>query len=457
MATTITRIYVCQKCGAQYKKWQGRCDECGAWGSLTEETTRGSEPSCVAKKIRPAVQAVDLASNEEEISVLRYTSGIGEFDRVLGGGMVGGSAVLISGEPGIGKSTLLLQICGSIGKLGLPCFYISGEESVMQIKMRAWRLGITAPQNVKLFTTSALSDICAILEGLTSLAVIVVDSVQTLYSEELESASGTVGQVRTCSLRLIKLAKIKNLVLILVGQVTKEGQIAGPKILEHMVDTVLYFEGESSRQYRIIRTVKNRFGSTNEIGVFEMSDKGLLEVSTPSSVFVSTGGAQVSGSCIFAGMEGTRSILTEVQALVVSSFIPMPRRAAIGSDITRLSMLIAILNARLNIDLSNKEIYLNIVGGLKIDEPALDIAVIVALLSAARNIPIRRDTVYFGEVGLSGELRQVAQVESRVKEAEKLGIKRVIMPSSTKKNNKISENIEIVCVKHITNLLKINM
>ncbi|CAL7960699.1 DNA repair protein RadA [Alphaproteobacteria bacterium] len=448
-------VYICQICGSQYNKWQGKCEECETWNTIIEEIVDSlpfiGKKGEKTKVSSSGVEVFDL-SNISQTEVTRYSTGIEEFNRVLGGGIVPGVAVLLYGEPGIGKSTLLLQLCNTISLNSFQCWYISGEESVAQIKIRAHRLEINN-QNIKLLATTNITDIATIANQLKSPSLIIIDSIQTMYSEYINSAPGTVSQVKTCAFELIKMAKKHSAALIIVGHITKDGQVAGPKLLEHMVDTVLSFEGENTRQYRIVRAIKNRFGSTNEIGVFEMSGHGLTEVSNPSSIFMPDKNQKISGSCIFAGIEGTRSILVEVQALVAQSFLVTPRRAAVGCDNNRLAMIIAILNARLNLNLMNKEVYLNIAGGLKINEPAIDLAVAIALISAAHSVTIERDTVFFGEIGLLGELRQVIHVESRINEAKKLGFKKIVMPYD--KKNHVNMDIEIAYVKNITEIAKI--
>lgn len=442
-------IHVCQNCGAVYGKWLGKCEACQGWNTITEERVESSSLSKKALKLNhnDIIEIHELQQHGQE-TIKRYDVGIGEVNRVLGGGLVKGSAILIAGEPGIGKSTLLLQLSVIMANNNFTSLYVSGEESIEQIRMRAMRLGLNNSKT-QVATTTSLSEIIAILEKLESPAVIIIDSIQTLYHEAIESAPGTVNQVRNCSFELIKASKKSGVTLILVGHVTKEGQIAGPKVLEHMVDTVIYFEGESSQQFRILRAIKNRYGPTNEIGIFEMASNGLQEVNNPSSIFMPTHELNVSGSCIFAGLEGTRPILVEIQALVAPSFLASPRRAAIGWDSNRLAMMIAILNTRFGINLSNKEVYLNVVGGLKITEPAADLAVIMALISSIKNIPLDHNTVFFGEVGLSGELRQVAHYESRLNEAVKLGLEKAVMPFERKNN---SCNIEQISVKHVLEL-----
>lgn len=449
-------VYVCQECGAKSKKWVGKCENCTAWNSFVEEVVSASASGSFISNVSytdKTLEIFDLCSYVDPSTVVRYDTGISEFDRVLGGGYVPGSVILLCGEPGIGKSTLLMQLCGSADKNGIIYSYVSGEESGIQINLRAKRLNVLPHTNVKIVIASCIEEIARFILNLSSDGpqVVIVDSVQTLYSTEIASTPGSVSQVKFCAFELIKIAKQRNITVIIVGHVTKDGQIAGPKVLEHMVDTVLYFEGEGVQQHRIIRTTKNRFGSTNEIGVFEMCGMGLIEVTNPSRLFMTTRAEEVAGSCILAGLEGTRSLLVEIQALVVYSYIPVPRRAAIGWDGNRLAMMIAILSARLGLKLMDKEIYLNVAGGLRINEPAADLAVLVSLISAAHNVKIPHSTVFFGEVGLSGELRQVTQADSRINEASKLGFKRVIMPSDNKQYH--YEGVEIVQMDHIEDLL----
>lgn len=457
MAKSVN-IYTCQECGAQHPKWVGRCDECNKWNSVIEEVSdhisftlpQNKNTSYNGNIALTEITDLGINSSNDDVITERYDIGIGEFNRVLGGGIVQGSTILLCGEPGIGKSTLLLQLCHTANKNKFTCFYISGEESAMQIKMRANRLRVVG-ENIKIAISTSITEITTIIKHLIPPAIVIIDSIQTLYSEMIQSSPGTVSQVKACAFELIKIAKQKNISLIIVGHITKDGQIAGPKVLEHMVDTVLYFEGDSTQQYRIVRAVKNRYGSTNEIGVFEMNSNGLNEIDNPSKLFMSDRDNDISGSCIFAGIEGSRSLLVEVQSLVVPSFLATPRRSAIGWDTNRLAMILAILNARLNINMMDKEVYLNIAGGLKIVEPAIDLAVLVSLVSAVRDINIPRDTVFFGEIGLSGELRQVVQVESRINEAVKLGFKHIIMSYD---NKEYDPKIKITKIKYVGDLLK---
>lgn len=433
--------YVCQNCGAVYPKWQGKCDACGEWNTIVEEKVGGEGFSNFNPKRKGSV--LDFVSLSGSPQVLeRLHTNIRELDRVCGGGLVPGSVILVGGDPGIGKSTLLLQVCASIANLPErpECYYISGEEAADQVKIRARRLGLeTAPVN--LASATDVKDIVTTLEK-TRAAVVVIDSIQTMYLEEAESTPGSVAQVRACAYELIKLAKKKGFVLFLVGHVTKQGSIAGPRVLEHMVDTVLYFEGERGHHFRILRAVKNRYGATDEIGVFEMQDKGLAEVENPSALFLAERQGNISGSCVFAGIEGSRPVLVEIQALVSQSGYSSPKRAVVGWDSGRLSMVLAVLEARGGLNLSSQDVYLNIAGGLKISEPAADLAVAMAIVSSLTNHPLPADMVIFGEIGLSGEIRAVSQPNLRLKEAHKLGFRSAIVPSQYSKDKKKS-NLDI--------------
>lgn len=418
--------YVCSACGSVYPKWSGKCEACGEWNTLTEEVMEAALPKGLGSGKGKALAFAAMDGTAEPPP--RYPTAIGELDRVLGGGLVPGSAILIGGDPGIGKSTLLLQAVARLAQSGLNVRYVSGEESVAQIQMRASRLGV-AHASVGLAAGNAVRDILSSLDGANAPDVLVIDSIQTMYIDTLESAPGTVAQVRASSNELIRHAKKKGCVLLLVGHVTKDGQIAGPRVLEHMVDCVLYFEGDRGQMFRILRTVKNRFGATDEIGVFEMSDKGLSEVANPSSLFLPERDNPVSGSAIFAGMEGTRPMLVEIQALVTPSPMATPRRAVVGWDTNRLAMVIAVLEARAGVRLADREVYLNIAGGLRVNEPAADLAVAAALLSAAYDAPLPPASVFFGEIALSGEVRSVSGYEQRLKEVEKLGFQRSFCPA----------------------------
>jgi DNA repair protein RadA/Sms len=448
MARAQTR-YVCQECGTAHSKWTGRCDGCGAWNSLIEELPREAVPKGLDRQGGRTLDFVGLTG--PSLLPPRRQTGIAEPDRVCGGGFVSGSAILVGGDPGIGKSTLLLQAAAAIasasGKLASAA-YITGEEAIDQVRLRAERLGVGSSP-VQLAAASNVRDILASLDRVDSPSLVVIDSIQTMYLDTLDSAPGTVSQVRGAAQELIRVAKQRGFVLILVGHVTKEGVIAGPRVLEHMVDTVLYFEGERGHRFRILRAVKNRFGATDEIGVFEMSDCGLVEVPNPSALFLGgrqgavskpaaaegddapdpSEAGQLSGSAVFAGIEGTRPVLVEVQALVAPALLGSPRRAVVGWDGTRLAMITAVLDARCGLSVGANDIYLNIAGGLRIAEPAADLAVAAALVSALRETPVPSDTVVFGEIALSGEVRPVGHSEARLKEAAKLGFAKAWVPS----------------------------
>ncbi len=421
-----TSTFVCQSCGSIHPKWSGKCDACNSWNSIVEETMDATPKGLTSGKGRK-IEFVALEANAQEAA--RSSSGMGELDRVLGGGLVAGSAVLIGGDPGIGKSTLLLQMVAAIAGTGIQCVYVSGEESVGQVSLRAKRLGIEN-KHVQLASATSVRDIIATLDVPAAPDVVIIDSVQTMYLDNLDAAPGTVSQVRAASHELIKMAKKRGITLFLVGHVTKDGQIAGPRVLEHMVDSVLYFEGERGHQFRILRAVKNRFGGTDEIGVFEMCDAGLREVPNPSALFLSTHEQPISGACVFAGMEGTRPLLVEIQALVAPSYMSSPRRAVVGWDTGRLAMVLAVLETRCGIRFSDKEVYLSIAGGIRVNEPAADLAVAAALLSALYDLPLPNSCVMFGEIGLSGEIRSVSRMETRLKESEKLGFKAAYIPKT---------------------------
>lgn len=431
MAKLISR-YVCQACGTTHAKWVGRCDACGAWNAIVEEAPHDLAPGGLGSgrsRRSRTIEFVGLAGASD--AVPRRVTGMSEFDRVCGSGLVAGSATLVGGDPGIGKSTLLLQVAATLAQgdatPALTCAYVSGEESVDQIRLRAQRLGL-ANNGLALAATTSVRDLATTLDAARAPDIVVVDSIQTMYLDTLDSAPGTVAQVRGSAQELIRLAKRRGFSLLLVGHVTKEGLLAGPKVLEHMVDTVLYFEGERGHQFRILRTVKNRFGPSDEIGVFEMTDAGLVEVANPSALFLAQRRGNVSGAAVFAGMEGTRPVLVEIQALVSASPLATPRRAVVGWDPGRLAMVLAVLEARCGLVLAGKDVYLNVAGGLRISEPAADLAVAASLISAASDRPVAEETVVFGEVGLSGEVRPVGQTDMRLKEAGKLGFARALMP-----------------------------
>ena len=427
-------IFVCQECGSSQSKWSGQCDKCGTWNSLLEEALpiRGSNDNSITGKI---IKLVSLNANNGKSE--KFSSGIDEFNRVCGGGLVAGSSILIGGEPGIGKSTLLLQILCSASsfKLNLKCVYISGEESIDQIHMRGKRLNLLN-SSVQLANSTNVNDIKLTLEKLPPPDVVAIDSIQTLQSEKISSAAGSVAQVRGAAQEPIQIAKEMGFTLILVGHVTKEGTIAGPKILEHMVDTVLYFDGDQNLQYRILRAVKNRFGSIDEIGVFTMTALGLAEVKNPSSFFISNYKEGISGTSIFVSSESSRPMLLEIQVLIANTEFGTPRRTVVGWDINRLNMILAVLEARCKLSFSQYDIYLNVVGGLKIRETAADLAVAAALISSHLNKPIVPGTVIFGEIGLSGEIRQVNNNESRLKEAFNLGFSSALIPELQNNNEK---------------------
>ena len=444
--------FTCQACGAVHPRWMGRCDVCSEWNSVLEEVSSsapiGGRASGSAGRGR-VLEMSNLADVNEPAP--RRKTGIDEFDRVTGGGLVRGSAVLIGGDPGIGKSTLLLQVTARLGA-GIKCAYITGEEAVDQVQMRARRLGVeSSPVSVAAATN--LADILATLDAQDGPDLVVIDSIQTMYIDALDSAPGTVAQVRATAQELIRLAKKRGFVLLLVGHVTKEGTIAGPRVLEHMVDTVLYFEGERGHQFRILRSVKNRFGATDEIGVFEMTDRGLSEVENPSALFLAGRQGQVPGSAVFAGMEGTRPVLVEIQALVASSPLATPRRAVVGWDSGRLAMVLAVLESRCGLSFSGGEVYLNVAGGLRIGEPAADLAVAAALTSSLTGVPLPADMVVFGEISLSGEVRSVGQADARMKEAAKLGFSSALMPTRRGKNKKSKGSLELREVSELQDMV----
>ncbi|HXI88150.1 MAG TPA: DNA repair protein RadA [Parvularculaceae bacterium] len=422
-----SETYVCQSCGAVYGKWTGRCEACGEWNTIALEASETGPPGSLAAKSGGKGKAFELTSlkggGEFEP---RFLTGNTEFDRACGGGLVPGSALLIGGDPGVGKSTLLLQIAAGLARAGQSVAYISGEEATAQIRLRAERLGLSdAP--VRLAAATALRDILATLKAERP-DIVVIDSIQTLWSDALPAAPGTVTQVRACAQELIRFAKSSGAVLFLVGHVTKDGQIAGPRVVEHMVDAVLYFESEQGRDFRLLRAVKNRFGAAHEIGVFEMTGAGLAEVPNPSELFLSDSGEPASGAAVFAGIEGTRPVLVEFQALVSASSLAAPRRAVVGWDAARLSMLLAVLDARCGLDFGRHDVFLNVAGGMRVYEPAADLAAAAALCSSLFDCPLPADWVIFGEVALSGAVRPVNQWEARLKEAAKLGFAGALGP-----------------------------
>ncbi len=422
--------FVCSACGAVHKKWAGRCDDCGAWNTIAEEAALSAGP---AKKSLGAARGQRMALSDlttQDAPLQRTLCGMDEFDRVLGGGLVPGSAILVGGDPGIGKSTLLLQAAAAFARKGLKVIYVSGEEAASQIRMRADRLKLTdAP--VQLAAETNLRDILTTLDQ-EKPDFVIIDSIQTMWADHVESAPGSVSQVRAAAHELTAFAKRRGISVVLVGHVTKDGQIAGPRVVEHMVDTVLYFEGERGHQFRILRAVKNRFGPADEIGVFEMTGRGLEQVTNPSALFMSEREKPAPGSVVFAGIEGTRPVLVEIQALVAPSPLATPRRNVVGWDNGRLAMVLAVLEARCGIAFAGMDVYLNIAGGMRISEPAADLAVAAALMSAREQQPLDARTVVFGEISLSGALRPITQAESRLKEATKLGFRAAIAPASIK-------------------------
>mgnify|MGYP002713184249 CR=1 FL=1 len=426
--------YICQSCGAVSPKWAGKCEACGEWNCMTEEVTEAVIPKGMGggRKGR-ALDLVDLAGESAD-KIPRKVTGIAQFDRVTGGGLVAGSALLIGGDPGIGKSTLLLQVVCALAQKNVRCVYVSGEEAVDQVRLRADRLGL-AKAPVELASATSVRDIVASMEDAANpISLMVIDSIQTMYVDNVESAPGTVTQVRTSAQEIIRVAKKRGITVMFVGHVTKDGQIAGPRVLEHMVDTVLYFEGDRSHQFRILRGVKNRFGATDEIGVFEMAHEGLVEVANPSALFLSQRQSDAAGSAVLAGLEGTRPMLVEVQALVAPSAMANPRRAVIGWDSGRLAMVLAVLEARCGLQFSGCDIFLNIAGGIRVSEPAADLAVAAALISSLSGEPLPAEAVFFGEIGLAGEVRQVSQPDVRLKESAKLGFETAIVPVLKKKS-----------------------
>lgn len=441
------KSFYCSECGARYPKWLGRCEDCGQWNTIVEDIRSGNSVFGARSSTNVTVEFSDLISSSEKVE--RVLTDIPEFDRVLGGGAVPGSVVLIGGDPGIGKSTLLLQVLASLSQEH-NCVYISGEESSEQICLRAARIGASS-SNVKL---ACETNIDAIINSLSKVDFLVIDSIQTLQSQTVDSIPGTVTQVRTVAYELINFAKTTGTTVFLIGHVTKEGAIAGPKILEHMVDTVLYFEGERGNSYRILRAVKNRYGPCDELGIFEMHGHGLFSVSNPSVLFLRQRDNDVPGATVFSGIEGTRPILAEIQTLVSKSYFTAPRRTVVGWDLNRLFAILAVIETKCKISFSDRDVYLNIAGGLKVSEPAGDLAVAACLLSARSNCPISNDTCIFGEIGLTGEVRSVSRCSERVKEAEKLGFKNIILPAS----NKFSDNsygANLIPVKNLFDVIEI--
>ena len=426
--------FVCQQCGAESPKWLGRCPECGEWNSLVETVIPTTQKGMMMEKGESLIP--QKLSQIKFSSFARMKTGLSEFDRVLGGGLVAGSVVLVAGEPGIGKSTLMLQLAEKVGGL-----YVSGEESLQQIKIRAERLGIKK-ENLFFLNETDVDLINETFKEDNEFKMVVVDSVQTLTTQDLTGSAGAVGQVRECAARLVRIAKKKGLPIFLIGHVTKEGAVAGPKILEHMVDTVLYLEGEKFGSFRLLRTTKNRFGATDEVGVFEMTDKGMLGVENPSKIFLSQRQKGMPGSIIVATMEGTRPVLVEIQALVTQTQLAVPRRIASGIDYNRLQLICAVLAKRLGLPLGSFDIFVNVAGGLRIEEPAADLGVALAIFSSFKNLSLDNKTVVFGELGLLGEIRNISQASQRIKEAKRLGFTKIISPEKYSSINQVVKNFK---------------
>ena len=449
----VKKMFVCDECGFESPRWTGKCPDCGNWNTLTEKTVSQNtkKPTITAGSSVKTLHLSEITSGDE----IRHLTNISEFDRVLGGGIVLGSVVLISGDPGIGKSTLLLQMC-QLMDADLRILYVTGEESARQIKLRALRLGVKG-ENIYINASTDLEQIIASIDENTP-DIVIIDSIQTMTLSELSSSAGSITQIRESAQKLISIAKIKEIPIFLVGHVNKDGAIAGPKILEHMVDTVLYFEGERNHSYRILRAIKNRYGSTNEIGIFEMLDNGLFPVANPSLAMLSGRPEKSSGSCVTAVIEGSRPILSEIQALVSKSSYPVPKRSSNGVDFNRLSMLLAVLEKRCGYYFGNLDVYVNVVGGLRLEEPSADLAIILALISNLLDKPLSENTIAFGEIGLAGELRAVNRIQSRINEAYRLGFKKVLMPKLNSQNINLSgmpdlELKEITSVKEIKGII----
>ena len=442
-------VFVCSECGNESPKWLGRCPACNSWNTYYEQKIeKYTETNKAEKRINNTPKPLNTYIGQESD---RTSTGFGELDRVLGGGLVKGSLILLGGEPGIGKSTLILQLCEKV-KGGGKVLYISGEESAEQIKLRADRLKIKNEDILFLGETDIDVVNNAIIETMPKL--VIIDSIQTMYSDEISAAAGSVSQVREITSQIMRICKSRQITTIIIGHVTKDGNIAGPRVLEHMVDTVLYLEGERYNTYRILRGVKNRFGSTNEIGMFEMKEEGMCEILNPSEILISEREDNPQGSCIVTSMEGTRPVLVEIQALTTQSVFGIPKRTANGFDYNRLAVLIAVLEKRVNLPLGTQDVYLNVVGGMKISEPAIDLGIIMAVTSSFKNIPIQKDVVVMGEVGLTGEVRRINLIEKRLKEIEKLGFKKCIIPENNKKSLKDEYKLDIIGVQNIGDAMK---
>ena len=441
----IKSVYICSECGYESPKWYGKCPSCGEWNTMNEEvrdTAKQSPTTARAVSYAPPIKIQEISTTDE----IRYKTGSSELDRVMGGGIVKGSLILLGGDPGIGKSTILLQICEHLGK-NLSILYVSGEESKRQLKLRADRLGVDS-DNLYILTQTDVEMICETIRQ-DKPDIVMIDSIQTMSLTELNSSPGSVTQVRECTNYLMRTAKSLDIPMIVVGHVNKEGSIAGPKVLEHIVDAVLHFEGDKQMSYRILRAVKNRYGSTNEIGVFEMTDKGLNEVDNPSLMLISGRPKNVSGTCIACAMEGTRPILAEIQALATATGFGNPRRMSTGFDYNRMNLIIAVLEKRAGYYFSNTDAYINVIGGLRLDETAVDLAVAMALVSSLKDIPITDDAIAFGEIGLAGEIRSVNHAQQRVNEAVRLGFKRIIVPAHNAKDITPPSDAQIIPVRNV--------
>jgi DNA repair protein RadA/Sms len=440
--------FVCQSCGTTTSKWSGKCESCGGWNTITEEGAPAPIGAGAAKRVKGRKFALEDLKTED-VAPPRRVTGVAEFDRVTGGGIVPGSALLIGGDPGVGKSTLILQALASFAARGGNAVYISGEEAMAQVRLRAARMGVSDVP-VALGSATNIEDILATLESGKRPDIVAIDSIQTVWTGALEAAPGTIAQVRTASFDLVRYAKSSGAAVLLVGHVTKDGQIAGPKAVEHLVDAVLYFEGERGHHFRVLRAVKNRFGPTDEIGVFEMTGKGLAEVANPSALFLGDRNSTAPGTAVFAGLEGTRPLLVEIQALVAAAGYGSPRRAVVGWDTGRLAMILAVLDARGGLGISASDVYLNVAGGLKVGEPAADLAAAAALISSFAGQPLPRETVFFGEISLTGDVRPAPQAELRLKEAAKLGFATAVVPTGTKVEG---VGLELRPIRDVTDLV----
>ena len=450
--------YICNNCGNVTSKWYGKCPECDAWNTIEEQIVHEAPAGQKNRRSQPGSYPTLSESKAKKISEisfqkdLRFMTGLGEFDRVLGGGLVEGSVVLISGEPGIGKSTLLLQICQHVGNTA-KLLYVTGEESVSQIKLRAERVGVNT-ENLLLLSETCVNKIIPEIDA-NQPDVVIIDSIQTIYDDNYPSSPGTVTQVKQATMQLINKAKEEQISILIVGHVNKDGAIAGPKVLEHMVDAVLYFEGDKQHAYRIIRAVKNRYGSTNEMGMFEMSDDGLTEIEKPSELILEQRPKDVPGSCAVAVMEGTRPLVTEIQALCTQTSYPSPRRMASGYDYNRVSLLLAVLEKRLGMRFSSQDVYINIAGGIRIDEPACDAATALALISSYKDVPVPDDLIVMGELGLAGECRSISTLDQRLSKAARLGFKKAAVPFRNAERLKNKHGLEIIKLRSVYDLLKL--